>query len=358
MPIKRCPSQLQVPPPSPIPKATGSRSAANDRFTEFLDKSLHCPELTLPESHFPAMAHTLVPAEIDYRSLSSPAINRLVRSAKEFGAFRISGHGISAQELGRVEEEAERVMVRAAGSNANSRWTNPAVERNCRGEMIPCVQSRKGTLQFIASKFFGFKSHRNFWIHMGNIASKLDSIVEKVSVALEEHKSERFKEQIQETETVICLCRYPHGNAGERDHEASSSSSSSSSNERLHDHALRFYLPMEHCIFYIQSGRGPLSFDAGPDTIVVTVGKQLELARRSSNSFHSFILFSTIISTIDSLKSLSGFLDLFTIAKLSQFLLLCIDLLAAADGDDDDALLPRPRSGNSVSAEVSNGDDE
>ncbi|KAL2607224.1 hypothetical protein AAZV13_09G230800 [Glycine max] len=33
---------------------------------------------------------------------------------------------------------------------------------------------------------------------------------------------------------------------------------------------------MEHCIFYVQTERGPLSFDAGPENIVVTVGKQLE----------------------------------------------------------------------------------
>ena len=95
---------------------------------------------------------------------------------------------------------------------------------------------------------------------MGKVAGRVDSIVEKVSGALKE-----LKQRKEETEWVISLCRHPHEN--ENDTE---------------DYALRFYLPLQQCIFYVQTGRGPLSFDAGPDSIVVTLGKQLQVITSTS----------------------------------------------------------------------------
>ena len=107
--------------------------------------------------------------------------------------------------------------------------------------------------------------------YVESVASRLDGIVEQVTLALQDDAREEFKEQIQEMESVICLCRYPHYNV-ER-----SEGSSDDRNHRFCDHALRFYLPLEHCIFYVKSERGPISFDAGPDSVVVTIGKQLEV---------------------------------------------------------------------------------
>jgi hypothetical protein len=107
---------------------------------------------------------------------------------------------------------------------------------------------------------------------MGKVASCLDNIVEQVTLALQQDTSQDFKERIQETESVICLCRYPHDNTPKRNERVSDNTKGI-----LCEYALRFYLPMEHCIFYIQTERGPLSFDAGPEHIVVTVGKQLEV---------------------------------------------------------------------------------
>ncbi|XP_028764550.1 uncharacterized protein LOC114722640 [Neltuma alba] len=283
-------SNHHLPPPSPIPRARGSRSAANDRLSGYLDKTPHCPELTLPASHFPAISHMLVPAEIEYRSLSA-RMDAVVRSAKEFGAFRIRGHGITVRELGKMEEEAQD----AAAWNA--------------GDVIPCVRCRKGTLQFIASKSFGLHSYPNFWISMGRVASRLDSIVEQVSGALKE-----LEQRIQDTESVISLCRHPHGDVDETD-------------ERWCDYALRFYLPLQQCIFYIQSGRGPLSFDAGPDTIVVTVGKQLQ--EWSHGGFKSVAAEMIFMSGFQSKQaSLSVELKLFRSLKTSHKILsLCDQIL-------------------------------
>ncbi|KAL4381863.1 hypothetical protein S245_013436 [Arachis hypogaea] len=258
MPFTRCNSQIPVPPPSPIPTANGSRSAANATFSEFLEKTLQLPELILPEPHFPP-----APAEIDLRSLPMSSADLVIRSSREFGAFRIRCHGIPANDLGRVVDEAEQVFK-------DSR--NAVVQRiGCGGEMIPFVRSRKGVMEFTANKILGNQAHRSFWVHMGNVASRLDSIVEQVTLALQQDKSqEDFKERILETESVISLCRYPHDKAPKQN------SAVSAGKRETCDYALRFYLPMEHCIFYVQTERGPLSFDAGREHIVVIVGKQLQ----------------------------------------------------------------------------------
>ncbi|KAF1883899.1 hypothetical protein Lal_00038393 [Lupinus albus] len=281
MPMVRCNSEIPVPPPSPIPTGRGTRSAANDIFSQFLEKTIHLPQLTLPEPphhHYPP-----APVEIDLRSLPLIAADSLVRSAREFGAFRIRYHGISGNELRRIVDEAENVF---------QDWKRVVVERNERsGEMIPIVRSKKGALEFTAIKILGNQSqHRNFWVHMGNVASRLDSIVEQVSLVLQRDTSPEFKKRIDDTESVMCLCRYPHNNVSKQDEGESDEKRETSS-----DHALRFYLPMEHCIFYLQTERGPLSFDAGPENIVVTIGKQLEpLKVKGSSAEFDRIPFGTV----------------------------------------------------------------
>lgn len=123
MALMRTRSQLNVssltpppPPPSPIPRARGSRCAANDILTEIIERSVQVPELTLPESHSGGEScgsRHLIPAEIDFRLLTSRregSVDRLVRSAREFGAFRVSYHGISGEELRSLVRESGRVF--------------------------------------------------------------------------------------------------------------------------------------------------------------------------------------------------------------------------------------------------------
>ncbi|CAJ1811179.1 unnamed protein product [Sphenostylis stenocarpa] len=256
--MRRCNSMIPAPLPSPIPTGRGTRSAASEIFSQFLEKSLQLPELTLPGQNL-----TPAPAEIDLRSLPLGSADLMLRSAREFGAFRIRCHGISGSELRTMADEAESVFQKSR---------NVVVERNGRdGEMIPCVRSSKGSLEFTPHDIILDQEHRNFWVHMGNVASILDSIIEQVSLVLQDGSSIEFKERIQDTESVICLCRYPHDNVPIQNEDVSHKRK-----DRHCDHALRFYLPIEQCIFYVQTERGPLSFDAGPENIVVTVGKQLQ----------------------------------------------------------------------------------
>ena len=104
----RLTSSSQGPLPSPIPTGRGSRSAADSIFSDYLNRSLKIPHLSLPEN-----VHRSALAEIDLRSLSSregDSVKRLLRSAVEFGAFRINGHGISVEELRSAFTEADSVF--------------------------------------------------------------------------------------------------------------------------------------------------------------------------------------------------------------------------------------------------------
>lgn len=56
---------------------------------------------------------------------------------------------------------------------------------------------------------------------MGNVASRLDGIVEQVTMVLQHKTSKEFKERIQDTESWICLCRYPHDNVPKQNQDAS-----------------------------------------------------------------------------------------------------------------------------------------
>lgn len=106
-------------PPSPIPTAKGSRSAAVDDqiLSDYLHKSLRIPDLTLPKSHFAAdIHHRSVPVDIesiDYGSVKtrdSDSIRRILRSATDLGVLWISGVGVSADELRSTVTEAESIL--------------------------------------------------------------------------------------------------------------------------------------------------------------------------------------------------------------------------------------------------------
>ncbi|XP_042494977.1 uncharacterized protein LOC122074186 [Macadamia integrifolia] len=104
-----------APPPSPIANGRGLRSAAVDDqiLSEYLENNLRIPELDLYQSRSLSISHRPIPDEIDLRLLSSrddESIRQVLESVVEFGVFRIIGHGISADEIGSLIDEAEMVF--------------------------------------------------------------------------------------------------------------------------------------------------------------------------------------------------------------------------------------------------------
>ncbi|KAK9290542.1 hypothetical protein L1049_008712 [Liquidambar formosana] len=123
-----------TPPPSPIPTGKGLRSAAVDDeiLSEYLQKSLQIPDLTLPKSSFSASVHRLVPTEIDYRSIVSrerDSIDLLLRSAAEVGVFLIIGHWNFGRGV-KFHRGRSRMRLRKFGGDRNessAKWKQGGV---------------------------------------------------------------------------------------------------------------------------------------------------------------------------------------------------------------------------------------
>lgn len=97
-------SSSPAPPPSPTPlSARGNRS--DPAFSNYVDKMKHMPDLNLPD-----YVNRSVIADVEYRLIKNKdrnSISEMMRSAKKYGVFRISGHGISTEELQQAFTEAE-----------------------------------------------------------------------------------------------------------------------------------------------------------------------------------------------------------------------------------------------------------
>lgn len=268
MAIMRSRSQLtspfSAPPPSPIPTGRGSRSAADPIFSEKLSRSLKIPNLSLPE-----YVHRSVPADIDRQSLVSRETNpvkSVLRSTAEFGVFRISRHGICVEELRSILRESDAVF----------RIMDDGRGDYCRGyggcaEIVWRLFEKAVVEQ--GRKVIGAEKYRRLSLMIENVAKQLEAIAGELAEVIAEGANKQvIHKGIQPRESILSLYRC--------DQDAFMGSSQPLSNDRnfesCYEHALILHLLVDQCEFHVQSDRGPLSFNAGPDAIVVTVGKQLE----------------------------------------------------------------------------------
>ncbi|XP_018500815.2 uncharacterized protein LOC103938625 [Pyrus x bretschneideri] len=116
---------------------------------------------------------------------------------------------------------------------------------------------------------------------MEKVARKVQAIAEQLSQVFLGNAEKQFEEMRSEMGNVKLL-RYNH-----QDHSMGQSPSylqneiinGSQIHMRENDdeHAFCLHLPLEHSQFNLGSEGGPaLLFDAGPETLVITVGRQLE----------------------------------------------------------------------------------
>ncbi|KDP22778.1 hypothetical protein JCGZ_00365 [Jatropha curcas] len=275
MPLLRNSSELTLsaPPPSPIPTAKGSRSAANESLSQYLLKSFALPELSLPEAHLPLdETHHIIPEEIDYRSLKSgdyETIDRLFRSAKEFGVFMITDHGISSPELQLLLNEADRVFRDLV--QADMGFPGDFGELNKNKKQIAWVRSGKGRMKCVR-EYFVHERYQDFSEMMENIASKLDAIAEILcKIFVEKIATLQFGKKIKGKESILSLYKYNNNYKTEK-----TSSPPNERNSRTCDHTLCLHLPATESQFFVQSATCPFSFDADLDSIVVIVGQRIE----------------------------------------------------------------------------------
>lgn len=134
---------------------------------------------------------------------------------------------------------------------------------------------------------------------MERVAGKLDAIAQELFKVLVQNTGQQHFGKtvtVQGKESILSLFRYNHENETRSKPDAMKSS----------DHTLCLHFPTAQSQFSVQSERGPLSFEAGPDTIVVTVGKHFGVINLiislfifpSPNSFDK-LSFSLMISGME-----------------------------------------------------------
>lgn len=105
-----------------------------------------------------------------------------------------------------------------------------------------------------------------------DVASKLDAIAQLLGQVFVQQLGRQLGKMCQE-QSVLSIYRYNHNNI--------MSEQSPSPSERHHNHScnqvLSLHLPFRQCKYWVETTQCPFSFHAGPDVIVVTVGKQLEV---------------------------------------------------------------------------------
>ncbi|KAJ9543330.1 hypothetical protein OSB04_023037 [Centaurea solstitialis] len=255
-------STSPAPPPSPMPTSARASARNEPAFGHYMDKMKHMSDLNLPDYVNRSMI-----ADVEYRLIKCKdqnSIREMMRSVGKYGVFRISGHGISVEELQQSFTEAEFCFGLLA-----ERWSRDGDREEfqwSRSALAAAERRREVTREERFRKF----SHK-----MENLASKLEVIASDAAKILGSHGSRRSRKKIKENETRMTLLK--HNNPTLQPHTPRSHT------PRVGDgktdacsFALSLHIPTEHGDFCLMSEEGPLSFRTGPETIIFTLGEQLE----------------------------------------------------------------------------------
>ncbi|KAI3474769.1 hypothetical protein Pfo_029995 [Paulownia fortunei] len=228
-------SSMAAPPPTPISTAKGSRSAADPILSEYIDKSIQIPELTLPQH-----VHRFKPEVINYESLVSrekDSVRRLLRSVREFGIFGLTVECCSCYG------DHEKIVWRCDDHQIMEEATAAIGEQN----------------------------YQIFRQKMENVARQLEALAEELAKVIARSGRKQFEEPIQLGESTLSIYRYHRANIIDR-----ISSVIGERSQESGPYALSLHLLLESSEFCLETGWGNLSFDTSQDTIVVTMGKELE----------------------------------------------------------------------------------
>ncbi|KAE8673904.1 AF4/FMR2 family member 1 [Hibiscus syriacus] len=280
MAVMRSMSKLNIkaPPPSPIPTATGSRSAANEILTDFLEKSLQIPDLTLPETQ--ALRHLGLSDKIDFRSLVSRdrgSLERFLRSARNFGAVVIWQHGIETEEVRETKEEAAKVF-----EVLEERDTGLIRDSGGKRDEIVWVGCKEERMEW-ARQYVGAHLYSTFSEKIEKVASKLEEVAEELGKILVENAGKGGKKGVPKRVSHLSIYKY-NNNAGDKSADqdqigGDEDEDEDEENQHCCDYTLSLHLPTKHCQFSAKYGHRLLAFDADPDTIIVTFGQLLEASK-------------------------------------------------------------------------------
>uniref|UniRef100_A0A3Q7IW12 Non-haem dioxygenase N-terminal domain-containing protein n=1 Tax=Solanum lycopersicum TaxID=4081 RepID=A0A3Q7IW12_SOLLC len=203
-----------------------------------------------------------MPDEINYQSIlqrENDAMIRLLSSAAEFGVVRIIGHGISSEDIRTLLIENE-LLFRLSEKYANYDkflwdWSDDA--------MVQKAKFALGDANFLI-----------FREKLEEVLKKLKGIAKEVDEIIRLSDNEQCWKKIDSEEAKMYIYRCTRNQSSNVDqtwlppHNATLEDSLK--------YALHLFLPLEPIEFSMHSKRGRLPFNTTPDTIIVTIGDQLE----------------------------------------------------------------------------------
>ncbi|KAL3531609.1 hypothetical protein ACH5RR_005130 [Cinchona calisaya] len=253
--------------PSPIPTGKGIRSAADagSTFSKHIDKSKQSvPELLLPQH----LLRPILGAELDYRSLLSgekDSVNRLLRSAAQFGFFQITtGHGISGEEFKSTLVEYDCVFKQ--------------LTRGCYYDELVWCPSDKSLAEMAKTIFVSQQDFQTFSEKMDNIAYKLEAVAQEVGKIMAAGATYKEVEnrlvQTSNESVLVVVHRYPRHQT-EIVVDQTSTATRERGQETSHKHAsLCLHFMVEPAEIFLQSQQLGRSFRTNLDTIIVAIGKE------------------------------------------------------------------------------------
>ncbi|KAL0338090.1 UNVERIFIED_CONTAM: hypothetical protein Sangu_1331100 [Sesamum angustifolium] len=249
-----------APPPSPIPTGKGSRSAADQILSEYIDKSIQIPELRLPRQ---VQVHQFKPEEISYESLQlreKDSVRVLVRSVRELGVFKIIDHGISTEELRFALGNSERIFGLTVECCTGYGDHEKLVWRGDDNQIMEEATAMIGEQKLQILRFWLIHAKK-----VENVARQLEGIAEELVEVIAQSAGKQF---FQLGESTLSIYRYHRANIIDR-----TSSVIGDTIQISGPYAFTLHLLLEPTELCLQN----LSFDTNPDTIVVTMGKELEV---------------------------------------------------------------------------------
>ncbi|KAI3771014.1 hypothetical protein L6452_02164 [Arctium lappa] len=255
----RLSSSATAQPPSPMPN-----SRTNPPFNNYVDKLKNIPEFDLPDDlNRPSIA------DLEYRLIKSKdkkSIQEMLDSAAKYGVFKVSGHGISSEDLQEAFTEADFCFGLLA-----ERWSRDGDREEfawSRSAMAAAERRREVKTE---DQFQKFRKK------MENVANKLEVIANDITQIMGNNGGKQPRKKIKENETKMTL--FKHSNSSLQPHTPRSSHTPRQLDGSRRDSAafaISLHIPTEAGEFRLLSEGGPYSFGINPNTIVFTVGEQLE----------------------------------------------------------------------------------
>ncbi|XP_077228608.1 downstream target of AGL15-4 [Tasmannia lanceolata] len=290
------PPEFRAPPPSP---AGGRRSTVinDDVLAEFLEHSLHVPDLILPDRIFPREISAVNPLEIDFESLITldhDSVSKVLESIAGIGCFQLVNHGISSDLIGSVKASAAGIFriapeKREIISRSNERRYgfeefSSEEEEEMSGEFFWCRDDEEEGLKSAMEGIWPL-GYSNFRSKTESLWTEIEKVATKVLQTLLENteKNSRIETSVTlEGEEVVTpvLCFYNHGrniSGGECVSSLKSYVIRMLIRRSDYSHSLCLHICDGASEFYVYSKKGWISFSPTKETIVVTVGDQIEV---------------------------------------------------------------------------------